>query len=98
MKPRLIAVNGRLVGPPPPPVREIVDTELADDVLTTMRLAAAIIERTPDNGADYSPDELAAQIAATDRMVQAFRVLDRLLTSRGVSTNGRPTNPRKREK
>jgi hypothetical protein len=86
---RVIAVDGNLVGPPPP--KQVGSIAAA---LAVMRLSAGILAREPgDTRRGYNPDELAAQYAATDRMVEAFRVLDRLLgrhPSRGVSRNGHP--------
>ena len=90
---RLIALDGKLIGPPPPKQASGVAEALA-----VMRLSAAILAREPDDEHGYSREELAAQYAATDRMVQAFRVLDRLLghhpSIRGVSKNGHPKPPR----
>jgi hypothetical protein len=46
-----------------------------------MRLSAAIITSEPaDLCRGYSTAETAEQYAAVDRLVDAFRVLDRLLT------------------
>jgi hypothetical protein len=79
MKLRLIAVNGELLGP--------VEATRPPTDITTVRMAMAIGRRCanilaapPANGFHFSDDELAAHYAATDRMIEAFRVLDRLLT------------------
>jgi len=86
---RLIAANGNLVGPPPPPPpRPIANL---DEALTVGRLAAAIISAEPDDlYRGYTPDEIAAQYAATDRLVQAFRYLDHTVTGAKRSKNEHP--------
>jgi hypothetical protein len=75
---RLVAVDGNLIGPPPPPPTQVTTIVQA---LAVMRLSAAIITSEPaDLCRGYSTVETAEQYAAVDRMVDAFRVLDRLLT------------------
>lgn len=78
---RLIAVDGKLTGSPPPaPPSQITSLEQA---LAVMRLSAAIIASDPDDlFRGYSAAETAEQYAAVDRLVEAFGVLDRLLTSK----------------
>lgn len=79
---RLVAVDGKRTGtlPPPPPPKKITNIAQA---LAVMRLSAAIITSEPaDLCRGYSAPETAEQYAAVDRMVEAFRVLDRLLTSK----------------
>ena len=91
---RLIAGNGELLGPP----RRRVSI---DAPMLAMRLCAAIIEREPAVPGGYTPDELAAQFAAVDRMVAAFHVLDAKLGhpgAAGVSRHGHPTPQSPREK
>jgi hypothetical protein len=76
---RLIAADGNLIGPPPPPPAPRITT--IGQALAVMRLSAAIITSEPaDLCRGYSTVETAEQYAAVDRMVDAFRVLDRLLT------------------
>ncbi|HME74086.1 MAG TPA: hypothetical protein VKI00_00035 [Mycobacterium sp.] len=51
--------------------------------MAVMRDAVATLEAQPaDLDAGYTEDEVAAQYAATDRIVEAFHLLDRLLTNR----------------
>jgi hypothetical protein len=76
---RLIAADGNLIGPPPPPPAPRITT--IGQALAVMRLSAAIITSEPaDLCRGYSTAETAEQYAAVDRLVDAFRVLDRLLT------------------
>lgn len=46
------------------------------DVLTAGRLAAQLLEAPPLDEYGYSDDEIAAQYAAVDRLLAAFRWLD----------------------
>ena len=48
-----------------------------DDVLAAGRLAARLLEATPLDGHGYSEDEIAAQYAAVDRLLAAFRWLEK---------------------
>lgn len=51
------------------------------EALQAGRLAADILEALPaDEAHGYSPDEEAAQFTAVDRLVAAFRHLDRALS------------------
>lgn len=92
---RLIADNGELLGPAPPARRRVS----IDAPMLAMRLCAAIIEREPADPGGYTADELAAQYAAVDRLVAAFRVLDAELGHPGavVSRNGHSKSPREKE-
>lgn len=57
-----------------------------EEVLARGRQAADILEAAPlDPDHGYTPDELAAQYAAADRLVKAFRELDGELASAGYS-------------
>lgn len=86
---RLIAVDGKLIGPPPPPPPPKITN--IGQALAVMRLSAAIITSEPaDLFRGYSAAETTEQYAATDRMVEAFRVLDRLL-SRSKTEHPHPT-------
>ena len=53
------------------------------DTLRLGRRAAAILEAPPlDPDTGYTDDEIAAQYAATDRLLAAFRRLEQLHTPR----------------
>lgn len=54
------------------------------DILNLGRRAAAILEAPPlDMTVGYTPDEIAAQYAATDRLLAAFRELEALHELKG---------------
>jgi hypothetical protein len=94
----VITVDGKLIGPPPPPARR--RRVNIDAPMLAMRLCAAIIEREPAAPGGYTPDELAAQFAAVDRLVAAFRVLDAKLghpAGASVSDNGHSKSQPPRE-
>lgn len=56
------------------------ESMLVADALAAGRQAADVLEAVPaDLDAGYSDDEVAAQYAAADRLVAAFRQLDRAL-------------------
>jgi hypothetical protein len=93
---RLIAVDGKMIAPPPPPAPPKITS--IGQALAVMRLSVAIITSEPaDLFRGYSSDETAEQYAAVDRMVEAFRVLDRLLTRRSKNEHPHPTRKPTRE-
>ena len=60
---------------------DMLCAEIAQALLAG-RQAADILEAAPaDETHGYDPDEVAAQYAAVDRLVAAFRALDRELAS-----------------
>lgn len=86
----------RLVGPgytpPPPPPPETLDlftplpdvtpaADSVDEALIKGRAAVRIIAAEPEDPDEgFSMAEVAAGMAATDRLVEAFKVIDKLLS------------------